>query len=571
VRRLALLLACIAFAWHASAAEGVFDFNQASLPQGTSVVGSATLLTTDGFTGGSVRLVNSAQFQQGSFIVADIANGAPVSGFTATFKLRQDNPSSPPADGWSFNFATDLPSTSFGVEGAGSGLTVAFDTFDNGGGEAPAVNARWRGIELAVARPGLATMLTSDGGTSPWADVLVRMDEDGTLDVAFDGVSIFSNLQTPYIPQVGARLGIGGQTGGFFTTIAVDDFTFSTRSSVVAFNSTKEFSVANGNPNGVWSYGFMPGDFSSFTRYSTSTPGTASFAMWNTPGFCGDGTPAIGRNQTTSSLCCGIGPGQVSLHPGCGGQVSSLRFIAPTAGNYTFGGRFLPGDGGAMQVGVRRGSTMLFQATDQGSFTLRDVALAAGDAVDMVVFGGYAFGNTPLDLQVTVPIGPTTDLLVTAPTTATAGSAFDVSVTPRDSSGRTDTTYRGTIVFTSVDATASLPADYTFVESDLGTRAFPGGITLRRAGATTITVTDATNGALRGTRTVNVAAAALSASASTLTAASGTLESDGVTTTTITVTPTDAFGNRRGAGAAVVITTTAGTLLGAVRDVGDGT
>ena len=41
-----------------------------------------------------------------------------------------------PADGYSFSFG-DIPNTSWGEEGAGAGITVAFDTWDNGGGEAP--------------------------------------------------------------------------------------------------------------------------------------------------------------------------------------------------------------------------------------------------------------------------------------------------------------------------------------------------------------------------------------------------------------------------------------------------
>lgn len=62
--------------------------------------------------------------------------------------------------------------------------------------------------------------------------------------------------------------------------------------------------------------------------------------------------------------------------------------------------------------------------------------------------------------------------------------------------------YRGTVHFTSSDAGAVLPADYTFTATDAGVHTFP--FTLSVLGNQTITVTDTRSSGFTGTTTVNV-------------------------------------------------------------------
>ena len=59
---------------------------------------------------------------------------------------------------------------------------------------------------------------------------------------------------------------------------------------------------------------------------------------------------------------------------------------------------------------------------------------------------------------------------------------------PRTSSGATDAGYTGTVHFTSSDAQAGLPADYTFTAADAGSHTFT--VTLKTAGTQSITATD---------------------------------------------------------------------------------
>ena len=103
--------------------------------------------------------------------------------------------------------------------------------------------------------------------------------------------------------------------------------------------------------------------------------------------------------------------------------------------------------------------------------------------VGLVSFGDLAVGETtPAALD---------HFVVSAPASATAGSAFDVTVTAVDSAGNTVASYVGTVTFSSTDTYASFsPSSYTFQASDHGTRTFTNGATLKAAGSQTVSVSD---------------------------------------------------------------------------------
>src|ERR1041384_4139675 len=113
---------------------------------------------------GYISLTENTGSLNGLMIVPDLDAGATVGGFTATFKLQIGPGSGNPADGFSFNWAADLPTSAGSVseEGAGTGLTVAFDIYDNGGGEAPSIDVRYGGKTIASAPLSLAEMTTGD-------------------------------------------------------------------------------------------------------------------------------------------------------------------------------------------------------------------------------------------------------------------------------------------------------------------------------------------------------------------------------------------------------------------------
>ena len=192
-----------------------YDFNS-GLPLDTAIYGNAFL------SSGVLELNANIGSQSGAFLTTDLAPGRVVRGFATTFKARLLPGSSPPADGFSFNWATDLPNGTyaFGEEGQGSGLRVGFDTFDNGGGEAPAIDVWW-GNNLVARRSVTADFLARGPN---FVDVQIRLTPDGLLDLTYGCESIFARLPvTGYTPQMTARFGLGSRTGGLAETHGIDD------------------------------------------------------------------------------------------------------------------------------------------------------------------------------------------------------------------------------------------------------------------------------------------------------------------------------------------------------------
>lgn len=136
-----------------------------------------------------------------------------------------------------------------------------------------------------------------------------------------------------------------------------------------------------------------------------------------------------------------------------------------------------------------------------------------------VVTGTYTYTVTAVfrswtatsDASSSVTVLPLDHFVVSAPSTSTAGSPFGVTVTAQDTSNNTLSAYTGTIHFTSSDPAATsgsgLPADYTFVGSDSGSRTFTNGVTLKTSGARTVSVNDTAQTSKTGSASVSVAAA----------------------------------------------------------------
>ncbi len=164
---------------------------------------------------------------------------------------------------------------------------------------------------------------------------------------------------------------------------------------------------------------------------------------------------------------------------------------------------------------------------------------SAGTGYDYVTGLGSPIANLVVgSFDGTVTTVSNDTLVLSAPTSATAGASFSLTVKADTSGGAIDGSYRGTIQFSSTDVSAGLPANYTFTAADDGSHTFT--ITLKTAGSQSITATDTTTSAVTGTLsgiTVSPAAASqfiLSGLGSTVTAG---------TTQSVTVTAEDAYGN----------------------------
>ena len=140
-------------------------------------------------------------------------------------------------------------------------------------------------------------------------------------------------------------------------------------------------------------------------------------------------------------------------------------------------------------------------------------------------------GTSP---NIAVSAASGTHFVVTAPATASAGSAFALTVTAEDQFNNVVTGYGGTVQFSSSDGIATLPANSTLTN---GVGTFSAA--LKTAGNQTIMATDTANSSLNGassTITVSAAAAAHFALTAPPTATAGT-------SFNVTVTAQDQFNN----------------------------
>ena len=119
-------------------------------------------------------------------------------------------------------------------------------------------------------------------------------------------------------------------------------------------------------------------------------------------------------------------------------------------------------------------AALLWSAHPDWSYSLVEQALQA-QAVDLGAAGvDNQFGAGGLHLN-----SPqlATHLGVLAPSTSTSGAPFSVTVMALDSANAVVSGYAGTVHFTSSDAGATLPGDYTFAPSDNGVHVFANAFT----------------------------------------------------------------------------------------------
>ncbi|HEV8541323.1 MAG TPA: hypothetical protein VGR78_02920, partial [Verrucomicrobiae bacterium] len=200
----------------------VFDFDDGEVPFGSRTWGNATVDPASGDgAGGGLILVPNLSAQTGSFVIDDYTGGAIVNGFTASFKLKIGPSLAKPADGFSFSYGTNIPNAVFPApqQGVGPGLAVSFDIYDNGNGEAPAIDVFY-GVDPAQVPQNLTgnilhqPMPLSALVTSRYVDVVIKMNTDGNLDLLYDGQVIAYHLQTPFSPIAGGRWGFASFAGG---------------------------------------------------------------------------------------------------------------------------------------------------------------------------------------------------------------------------------------------------------------------------------------------------------------------------------------------------------------------
>ena len=198
------------------------DF-QAGLPLEASSYGTkpySGILATNG-TNVYLQLTAGRTNQVGSFVIANLTSNLPVSAFVATFKMRISDTSSDPADGFSFNFANDLPFAASGPgnneSGVGTGLSVCYKAYHYEG-----VQGR-SGMFVKLGGQILASCSVPTWSSSNFIPVQVVLTTSGKVTVSVNGTNVINEASTPFLPIVNGRFGFYARTGGAYESHSVDD------------------------------------------------------------------------------------------------------------------------------------------------------------------------------------------------------------------------------------------------------------------------------------------------------------------------------------------------------------
>jgi hypothetical protein len=195
-------------------------------------------------------------------------------------------------------------------------------------------------------------------------------------------------------------------------------------------------------------------------------------------------------------------------------KMSSSDAQASLPANYTFTNK----DGGVHTF------TAILKTPGSQSITATD-AVNAGITV------------TQAGIVVTASVATVASLGVSGFAATTAGTAKTFVVTAKDAAGNLVSGYTGTVVFSSSDVKAGLPASYTFTAADAGTHTFSA--TFKTAGTQSIAVKDAIAGTVAGSQT-GIAITAGAAAQFVISAPASVTQGIGFK---FTVSVYDAFGN----------------------------
>ncbi len=199
---------------------------------------------TDGNPGGYLKLTDAVGSTTSTVIFPDLDAGYPVQSFIFEVDCRIGNGTANPADGFSINFARNGDATlddgigfngGAAEEGTPTGLSVGFDTYDNGNGDVVGFSIKRDGTVLlevpAPVRNGAIddplSLQTGPIGSAGWARLRVELKNDGTLDVTWKGTKVVDNLATNWVPS-GGRMVFAARTGGEWEAHHFDNVSLTT-------------------------------------------------------------------------------------------------------------------------------------------------------------------------------------------------------------------------------------------------------------------------------------------------------------------------------------------------------
>jgi hypothetical protein len=306
----------------------------------------------------------------------------------------------------------------------------------------------------------------------------------GTIDIgAFE---VQNNSPTPSISLTvaGFPSNIVAGTGGNFT-VTVHNADGSTDP---GYTGTVHFTSSDGQAGLPADYTFTAADAGVHTFTATlKTAGTQSLTASDASAGVSaseDGiavSPAAAKTLTVSGFPSPVTAGQAGTF-----TVTAVDPYGNTATGYTGTVHFTSSDTKASLP-----ANYTFQASDAGVHTFSATLKTAG--TQSITVQDTATGISQSQTGIVVnPAAASSFTMRGFPSPVTAGVAGGFTVTAIDPFGNVATGYSGMVHFTSSDAKAVLPANYTFQSSDQGFHSFLA--TLKTAGTQSITVKDTSAG-----------------------------------------------------------------------------
>jgi hypothetical protein len=220
---------------------------------------------------------------------------------------------------------------------------------------------------------------------------------------------------TPWTAAIGLAIAMFLSPSGAFATI----------SNFPSWELASEFNDCNNpdaaNPSGVWSYGWKPITFGSFTLFTdcVALPPFPDISGWTTSG--GLNFLQVSHNVHSVTLVgsgsqATLPPHALYLHPGSVGEYAVVRFTAPVKGVYKLSGQFYAlddnGSGTITDVWILQNNITTVYSSNVNyyggakfaSFTSKMVQLQAGQTLDFEVgFGSdMNYGNDTTGLNAVI-------------------------------------------------------------------------------------------------------------------------------------------------------------------------
>jgi subtilisin-like proprotein convertase family protein len=387
--------------------------------------------------------------------------------------------------------------------GAAFSVTVtAKDTYGNTAtGYGGAVHFSTSDAAAGVKLPAAYTFTAADHGTHTFGGGVTLATVGSQTVTASDGaVGPITGSTTVSVvaPAPATHLGVtvpGAVTAGSAFSITVTALAAG-GGTATGYTGTVQFSSSDGRAILPASYTFTAADHGAhtFTGLVLDTAGTQSLSVRDSASssIAGGGSVAVSAAAASRFVVRGI-PSSLTAGTAANFTVTVTDAFGNVATGYRGTVHFTSTD---PQAALPANYT--FMAADAGRHTFSAVLKTAGTqsltAADTV--NGSRAGT---EAGIGVSPAAASRLLISAPSTATAGTAFNVTVTTQDAYGNTATGYAGIVHFSSSDGQAVLPVNSTLVN---GTGVF--SLTLRTAGSQTVSATDAATGAPSGNASVSV-------------------------------------------------------------------